>query len=128
LRSGNLFDLEIANYFGVTTWARVACASRKAVRAETDCVLVRWSEDEMRALAQEPVVSAPWLNLIAYQLSNAFWRQVYAGHFRDTAAHSSAPELDMIVGEDSTGQLEDESGPKHWAFFFNLRNFVIKIK
>lgn len=68
LRSGSLFDLEIANIFGVSIGFENE--GFEAV-AKTDCVLLRWSFEAVDEMANRcaPSVASYWRNMILYTVA-----------------------------------------------------------
>jgi hypothetical protein len=68
LHSGDLFDLEVANVFGI----RIGFESdRFEALARSNCKLLRWSFQEVNAMANSaPALGAFWRNLLLYTVAS----------------------------------------------------------
>lgn len=93
LHSGDFFDLEVGNVFGV----RLGFESDSfEAQATTKCRVMRWSFEEMNRMASHcaPAVSAFWRNMLLYTMANELNRM-----------HPGVKQLGCL---DSRGDGEDE--------------------
>ena len=94
LHSGDFFDLEVGNVFGV----RLGFESDAfEARAETKCRIMRWSFEEMNRMASHcaPAVASFWRNMLLYTMANELNR-----------IH---PGISKLGSLDSCGEPEDEA-------------------
>jgi CRP-like cAMP-binding protein len=94
LHSGDFFDLEVGNVFGVCLGFESDSFEAQAI---TKCRVMRWSFEEMNRMASHcaPAVSAFWRNMLLYTMANELNRM-----------HPGVKQLGCL---DSRGEAEDEA-------------------
>eukprot|EP00730_Choanoeca_flexa_P017075 TRINITY_DN8177_c0_g1_i1.p2 TRINITY_DN8177_c0_g1~~TRINITY_DN8177_c0_g1_i1.p2 ORF type:complete len:401 (+),score=41.50 TRINITY_DN8177_c0_g1_i1:1812-3014(+) len=122
LSSGDFFDLELGNLFGVRLGFE--SDSFEAV-AKTDCTLLRWSYADVSVMADlAPAISAFWRNMLLYSVA-AELNRVHKGQADcPTDSRGNLEDPGYLNGQrsrDFTRELDDEERPRPFNFLDWLR-------
>jgi len=117
LHSGDLFDLEIANLFGV----RIGFESDGfRARAVTNCLLVRWPFEAVQSMAAgPPALASYWRSLVLYQVAAELNRTHLDASDLPSDSHGHLEDPDILSGgrsRDFTEPLKDHELPPPTTF------------
>lgn len=132
LHSGDFFDLEVANVFGVRLGfeSDAFCA-----HAATPCRIIRWSFEDMNRMATHgpPVLSSFWRNMLLYSLASELNRVHPGMNGRGCLDSSGEPEDPSFFekgapSRDFTMPLLADEAPPRRTFMSTLRWMIRSIK
>jgi len=105
-RSGDLFNTEIGNVFGV----HLGFSESLRAWAETDCILVRWPYAAVVAMSRmSPSVGGYWRNLLLFTMGQRLRRREHLADDMLAEGTGARGLMELIASVDSHGVPEDES-------------------